>query len=40
MLENKMRDNENKLRKAMEEKSKYGINFRVFQKKFSELNEK
>jgi chromosome segregation ATPase len=40
ILQNKMRDNENELRKAMEEKNKYEIDFKVLQEKFSELNEK
>ena len=40
MLQNKMKDNENELRKAMEEKRKYEINFRVLQEKFCELNKK
>jgi hypothetical protein len=40
ILQNKMRDNENELRKAMEEKNKYEIDFKVLKEKFSELNEK
>jgi hypothetical protein len=40
ILQNKMRDNENELRKAMEEKNKYEIDFKVLQEKFCELNEK
>jgi len=40
MMQNKMRDNENDLRKAMEEKNKYEIDFKVLQEKFCELNDK
>ena len=40
MLQNKMRDNESDLRKAMEEKNKYEIDFKVLQEKYCELNEK
>ena len=40
MLQNKMKDNEIELRKAIEEKSKYEIDFRVLKEKFCELNEK
>jgi len=40
MLQNKMRDNENELKKALEEKNKYEIDFKVLQGKFCELNGK
>ena len=40
MLQNKMRDNENELKKTMEEKNKYEIDFKVLQGKFCELNDK
>ena len=40
MLQNRMRDNENELRKAIEEKSKYEIDFKVLQSRFTELQNK
>jgi chromosome segregation ATPase len=40
MLQNRMRDNENELRKAIEEKSKYEIDFKVLQSRFNELQDK
>ena len=40
MLQNRMRDNENELRKAIEEKSKYEIDFKVLQSRFNELQNK
>lgn len=40
MLQNRMRDNENELRKAIEEKSKYEIDFKVLQSRFHELQNK
>ena len=40
MLQNKMRDNENELKKALEEKSKYEIDFKVLQSRFNELQNK
>ena len=40
MLQNRMRDNENELRKAIEEKSKYEIDFKVLQERFNELQNK
>ena len=40
MLQNKMKDNENELRKTIEEKNKYEIDFKVLQEKFCEINEK
>ena len=40
MLQNRMRDNENELRKTMEEKSKYEIDFKVLQARFNELQSK
>jgi len=40
MMQTKMRDNENDLKKAMEEKNKYEIDFKVLHEKFCELNDK
>ena len=40
MLQNRMRDNENELRKTIEEKSKYEIDFKVLQARFNELQNK
>ena len=40
ILQNRMRDNENELRKAIEEKSKYEIDFKVLQSRFTELQNK
>ena len=40
MMQNKMRDNENELKKTMEEKNKYEIDYKVLQEKFIELNKK
>ena len=40
MLQNRMRDNENELRKTLEEKSKYEIDFKVLQARFNELQSK
>ena len=40
MLQNKMRDNENELKKTLEEKSKYEIDFKVLQSRFTELQNK
>ena len=40
LLQNHMRDNENELRKAIEEKSKYEIDFKVLQARFNELQNK
>ena len=40
MLQNRMRDNENELKKTLEEKSKYEIDFKVLQSRFTELQNK
>ena len=40
MLQNRMRDNETELRKVQEEKSKYEIDFKVLQARYTELQTK
>ena len=40
MLQNRMRDNDIELKKALEEKSKYEIDFKVLQERFNELQIK
>ena len=40
MLQNKMRENENDLKKTLEEKNKYEIDFKVLQARFNELQIK
>ena len=40
MMQNRMRDNENELKKTIEEKSKYEIDFKVLQERFNELQNK